>query len=321
MKRGLLFLFICILALLAINSPYVSGYVEALKTDSIPVLKQKDELYEKIEGAAAEKNIAAEDARIDKIWKAIPGYNGYEIDIDASYKKMKKKGKYDPSKLIFRETRPKVHLKDLPPAPLYRGNSSKPMVAFAVNVAWGNEYLPDMLAVLKKQNVSASFFLEGNWVKKYPELARMIVDGGHEVGNHSYSHVDMAKVTKERAIEELKKTNEVIEATTGKQSKWFAPPSGSLGTNTAEIAASQKLGTIMWTVDTIDWQKPSPETILNRVTTKTANGSIILMHPTEPTAAALQRMILILKEKDFKLGTISELLSEERIHPVLVEKR
>ncbi|OCA85428.1 hypothetical protein A8F94_11080 [Bacillus sp. FJAT-27225] len=321
MKRGFLFLITCILVLLAINNPYVSGYIQAMKTNSMPALKQKDPLYEKIEAAAAEKNIAAQDAKIDKVWKRIPGYNGYEVDMEASYKKMKKAGKYDPSKLIFKEIRPKVHLEDLPPAPLYRGNPSKPMVAFAVNVAWGNEYLPDMLAVLKKQNVYASFFLEGNWVKKYPDLAKMIVDGGHEVGNHSYSHVDMAKVTRERALEELRKTNDVIEATTGKKSRWFAPPSGSLGTNTAELAATLKLGTIMWTVDTIDWQKPSPETILKRVTTKAGNGSIILMHPTEPTAAALERMILSLKEKNLKIATVSELLSEDRIHPAQVKKR
>jgi len=67
------------------------------------------------------------------------------------------------------------------------------MVSFLINVAWGNEYLPDILATLKKQNVKASFFLEGRWVQKNPELAKMIVEAGHEVGNHSYTHPDMSK--------------------------------------------------------------------------------------------------------------------------------
>lgn len=69
----------------------------------------------------------------------------------------------------------------------------------------------------------------------------------------------------------------------------------------------------MWTVDTIDWQKPSPETIINRVVNKVENGSMVLMHPTESTANALDRMIVGIKDKDLQIGTVTSLLSEERI--------
>ncbi|RDU38594.1 hypothetical protein DRW41_03255 [Neobacillus piezotolerans] len=315
-KRFGLFLMACFLFISLVNSPLVGSYIQSLKIGAEAVSKQNDPLYERISMEAAEKRIPAEDARIDKVWKTMPGYNGLEIDIPASYRKMKASGKFDPKKLVYKEVKPKIHLGQLPPAPIFRGSPSKPMVSFAVNVAWGNEFLPDMLAVMKRHNVSASFFLEGNWVKKNPEIAKMIASAGHEIGNHSYSHADMKRISKEKALDELRKTNEVIEATIGNKCTWFAPPSGSMGPDTAAIAAEAGMGTIMWTVDTVDWKKPSPETIINRVSSKVSNGSIILMHPTEPTALALERLILSIKEKKLKIGTVSDMLSESRVEVI-----
>lgn len=315
-KRLGLLLIACFLSISLINSPLVGSYIQSLKIGAQAVAKQNNPLFERISKAAEENVVPPEDARIDKVWKAMPGYNGLEVDIPASYRKMKASGKFDPKKLIYKEVRPKVHLGQLPPAPVFRGSPSKPMVSFAVNVAWGNEYLPDMLAVMKKHNVSASFFLEGNWVKKNPELAKMIASAGHEIGNHSYSHADMKRISREKALEELRKTNDVIKATTGIKCTWFGPPSGSMGPDTAAIAAETGMGTIMWTVDTVDWKKPSPETIINRVSSKVSNGSIILMHPTEPTALALDRLIVSIKEKKLKIGTVSDMLSENRVEAI-----
>jgi probable sporulation protein (polysaccharide deacetylase family) len=181
-------------------------------------------------------------------------------------------------------------------------------------VAWGNEYLSEMLATLKKHNISVSFFLEGNWVKKNPDLAKMIVSSGHEVGNHSYSHPDMKQLTASRAREQMVKTNEIIEAATGEKCVWFAPPSGSYRDETIKVADELKMMTVMWTVDTVDWKKPSPDVLINRVMTKIDNGSMVLMHPTESTAKSLNRLITQIKQKDLKIGTVSELMSEERVN-------
>ena len=74
--------------------------------------------------------------------------------------------------------------------------------------------LHDMLAVLKKQHVKATFFLEGRWTKNNPELAKMIYEEGHEIGNHSYSHPNMQTLSTQ-AIRKNFETNEVIEAVTG----------------------------------------------------------------------------------------------------------
>lgn len=297
----------------SVNNSIVNPYVASLKKGSLPVAKQSNPLYQAIVKNAPKYEVQPSEAKIDPIWKALPGYNGLQVDIEASYKNMKKDGKFTEKKLIFKQTKPKHHLADLPPSPIYRGHPDKPMVSFLINVAWGNEYLPSMLATLKKHHVSASFFLEGNWVKKNPDLAKIIVDAGHEIGNHSYSHPDMKRLSAARAREELIRTNEVVEATTGVKSKWFAPPSGSYREETVKIAADLKMKTVMWTVDTVDWQKPSPDMLIQRVMGKVSNGSLILMHPTEATAQSLDRLIMLIEQKGLEIGTLSDVMDEKRM--------
>jgi probable sporulation protein (polysaccharide deacetylase family) len=297
----------------SVNNPFVDTYVASLTGNVLTVGKQEDPLYQSIVKNASTYEIPPSNAKIDEVWKAIPGYNGLTVDIDASYKNMKKSGIFDEKKLVFKQTKPSVHLKDLSASPIYRGNPDKPMVSFIINVAWGNEYLPEMLAALKKHQVKASFFLEGRWVKNNPDLAKMIVSSGHEVGNHSYTHPDMKRISAAQTREQLQKTNEVIEAATGKKSIWFAPPSGSYRDETVQIAAEFKMKTVMWTVDTIDWQKPSPDQLIHRVISKIDKGYMVLMHPTASTAKSLDRLITLIEEKGLKIGTVSDLMSEERI--------
>jgi probable sporulation protein (polysaccharide deacetylase family) len=313
MKKFCLMAFLLLSAWFSVNNSLVDTYVATLKGNALTVGKQEDPLYQSIVKNASTYEIPPSNAKIDEVWKAIPGYNGITVDIEASYKNMKKIGTFNEKKLVYKQTEPSVHLNDLTPSPIYRGHPDKPMVSFIINVAWGNEYLPEMLATLKKHQVKASFFLEGRWVKNNPELAKMIVSAGHEVGNHSYTHPDMKRISAAQTRDQLLKTNEVIEAATGKKSIWFAPPSGSYRDETVTIAAEFKMKTVMWTVDTIDWQKPSPNQLINRVISKISNGSMVLMHPTESTAKSLDTLITRIEEEGLKLGTVSDLMSEERI--------
>ncbi len=101
------------------------------------------------------------------------------------------------------------------------------------------------------------FFFDGSWVKNNPNLAMMLLEEGHEIGNHAYSHPDMSKLTIARINEEIMKTNQVIEATMDVTPKWFAPPSGSYNQTVVEQAAKQGMNTVLWTVDTVDWRKPN----------------------------------------------------------------
>ncbi len=314
MKKIISLCLVCLFAFIMINNQFINEFITKIKGNTVDVAKRQDSLYLEIEQKANEFAIPPSDAKIDRVWKAIPGYNGQTVDLEASYERMKKNGKFDEYKLVFKQKKPNIPFSNLPPSPMYKGNPEKPMVSFIINVAWGNEYLSGMLATLKEHHVKATFFLEGRWVQKYPELAKMIFDAGHEVGNHSYTHPNMQNLTSSQIRQEIVKTNEVIEATTGKQGSWFAPPSGSFKNEVVQIAAEEKMRTVMWSIDTIDWQKPTPDVLINRVMSKIHNGAIILMHPTESTEKSLEQLIVQIKEKNLQIDTISELVKEDRIY-------
>lgn len=320
MKRLLKWILVMGIASLIVQNPWTSQYVSSLKQTSIPAGKNL-ELYNEIQDYAQSVYIPPKDARIDRVWKKIPGINGLKVDIEASYSNMKKKGKFIEKLLVYEQIPPKVHIRDLPAEPIYKGNPEKPMISFLINVAWGEEYLVDILATLKKHNIKATFFLEGRWVQKNPDLAKMIAEGHHDIGNHSYTHPDLRTLSTAKTLEELKKTNEIIEATTGIQSIWFAPPSGAFRSETVRIAKQLNMETIMWSVDTIDWRKPSKQVLLQRVLPKLHNGALILMHPTASTRDSLETLIVEAKKAGYQIGSISKLLSEERIVSSYVEQR
>ncbi|GIN70425.1 hypothetical protein J14TS2_09000 [Bacillus sp. J14TS2] len=312
-KNLIAFTLIAILSISAIFNPYTKQYLGQLKNGYVPASKGQDELYNQIIEAAQNYQADSQDAKIDRVWKAMPGYNGIRVDEKASYQKMKKNKVFDERKLVFIQVKPKVHLTDLSPAPIYRGHPDKPMVSFLINVAWGNEYIPSILETLKEHKTYATFFLEGRWVKENPELAKMIADSGHEIGNHSYSHPNMAHISATQMKQELSQTNEIIEATTKITPTWFGPPSGAYRDETVKIADAQGLKTIMWTVDTIDWRKPSPQVLVQRVMSNVHPGAMILMHPTDATAKSLDTLISEIHAQDLKIGTVTKLMDEERI--------
>ncbi|MBA9024820.1 polysaccharide deacetylase family protein [Peribacillus huizhouensis] len=297
---------------LLVQNPYVDVYVKSITGQSVVAVKQSDTLMQDIESKAKDYEIAPQDARIDSIWKTVPGLNGLKVNVRESYKAMREKGVFNEKKLVLTQVSPNVHISDLTPAPIYRAHPEKPVVSLLINVAWGNEYLQDMLAILKENDVKATFFLEGRWTKNNPELAKMIKQGEHEIGNHSYSHPDMKTLSQSAAKNEMQKTNEVIEAVTDEKVKWFAPPSGSFRDQTVEDANSLGMGTILWSVDTIDWQKPSPDVLLNRVLSKVHSGAFILMHPTDASASSLEELIQQLKKKGLQIVTVSEAVNEKR---------
>jgi peptidoglycan-N-acetylglucosamine deacetylase len=281
-------------------------------TASSPAIK-KDYLNKKIQAFSDQYRIEPIDAKVDRIWKAIPGYNGLAVNIEASYKKMKKNGNFDENKVVYKEIPPNVHLEDLAAEPIYRGNPQKAMVALLINVAWGNEYIPEILKILNGHQTKATFFFDGSWVKKNPDLAALIKEGGHEIGNHAYSHPDLKQSSKDETIVEISKTNDVIKETLGIKPKWFAPPSGSFNQVTIQVAEQLEMKTILWTVDTVDWRKPATSEMVQRVLTKVENGSMVLMHPTKPVAEGLGTMIMKIKAKGYQLGNVSDLMSEKRI--------
>lgn len=274
--------------------------------------KKQPDLKATIEALAEEYKIAPVDAYIDSVWKKTAGRNGRKVNIDKSYKKMKKANKFDEHLLVFDEIPPEVSLTDLAVAPIFRGNPHKDMVALLINVSWGTEHIPEILQALDKQQVKATFFIEGKWAKENIESVKMIHEQNHLIGNHAYNHPDMANLSKLEMQEQIDKTNDIIEAIIGERPKWFAPPSGSFNQEVVQVAADLQMETILWTVDTIDWKKPSVSVMINRVMTKVHPGATILMHPTDPVAQGLEELIKEIKSKNLDLGTIEVLLDEQR---------
>lgn len=277
-----------------------------------------NDLRLRIETAAAKLNAPPVDAVVDRVWKAIPGYNGLEIDVESTYRNALLAPK-EPVKLVYRQIEPKVSLNELGAEPIYRGNPAKPMVSLMINVAWGNQYIVPMLDILDEENVKVTFFLDGSWLSKNPELATEMFKRGHEMENHAYTHPNMSTLSRARATVEIEKTQKLLKESLGVTNKWFAPPSGDFDQETVEIASSLGLKTVLWTVDTVDWRNPSPESIVAKITSKAEPGTLVLMHPTASSSKALKAMIRGIKAKGLQLGTVSQTLSAERLIPSDVE--
>ncbi|MHA6484348.1 polysaccharide deacetylase family protein [Paenibacillus sp. strain BS8-2] len=278
---------------------------------------EKRELYNRIVAEAETKYIEPVNARIDRVWHAIPGYNGLEVDIERTYEEALKSARAEPIPFRYKEIEPKIGLEDLGAHPIYKGNSNKRMIAFMINVAWGNEYLDPILETLARENVRATFFLDGSWLNKNGELAQKIVDAGHELSNHAYSHPDMKNLNRSDQYSQIMRTEKLLKERLGINNRWFAPPSGSYNGATVQIAKEQGLQTVLWTIDTVDWMKPQPQTIVNKINSKLEPGALILMHPTASSSAALHGMIASAKSKGYFIGTVSETLSSARTPAVL----
>ncbi|CAM3146729.1 polysaccharide deacetylase family protein [Paenibacillus lupini] len=319
--------FIVLFVFIRLNVGGVMNYIEAVKgqesveagTEAALSDQDKATLRETIEAAAQQQYIEPIDARIDRVWKAIPGYNGLEVDVEKTFQQTIASGKTSPIQFVYKEIPPKISLRDLGPWPIYKGNPNKKMIAIMVNVAWGNEYLPAILNTFDKENVKATFFLDGSWLKKYPDVAKQIQERGHEISNHAYSHPDMKTLSRQNAYTQISRTEDLLKGTLGVQNKWFAPPSGSYNQMTVQVAEEQGLMTVLWTIDTVDWRKPSPDWIIQKISSKLEPGALILMHPTSSSRDALLGMIREAKRQGYALGTVSETLSSDRI-PAAVEQ-
>ncbi|GAB6098839.1 hypothetical protein JCM16358_07180 [Halanaerocella petrolearia] len=192
--------------------------------------------------------------------------------------------------------------------PYYHGPTDKQAISLTINVAWGQEYIPQMLDVLDEYNVKATFFFVGSWVKKFPELVAEIKEQGHELGNHGLKHVHPKQLSEEELKSLILENQRLIQEIADYKTNLFAPPYGEVDDRVAQIAGQIGYKTIMWSADTIDWQRPKPARIIQRVMRKAKSGGIVLMHPTKPTTQALPQIISKLQNEGYNIVTVSQLL-------------
>lgn len=195
--------------------------------------------------------------------------------------------------------------------PIYKGNSGQKAVAITINVDWGEEYIPAMLEELNKAGAKATFFVTGSWAQKNPEVLQNIFAQGHSIQNHGFKHLHFAALSSVQTAAEIKKAEEVVYDIIGCRTSFFASPYGEQNRQIMQGVKSADYDLIMWTVDTIDWQRPSPDVIVKRVMNKVENDAIILMHPTEPTVKALPGLLQRLQEEGYQMLTIEQIVMQK----------
>lgn len=195
--------------------------------------------------------------------------------------------------------------------PIYKGLEDKNKIAFACNVVWGEEYLPQMLKLFKDRDLKITFFIGGQWAEKNEELLKSIYNDGHELGNHGYKHLHHSKLSPETNKQEITKTEEIVNRITGYKTNLFAPPYGDL--NDVVVSSAEALGykVIMWSIDTIDWNTKDYERIIQRLEGKHHKGAIVLMHPTRVTIEALPIIIENMESHGYEITTICDLLETD----------
>lgn len=194
------------------------------------------------------------------------------------------------------------------PRAVYHGKTSEPKVALACNVFWGEEFLPEMLAELGRNNIKITFFIGGSWAKRNPQVLKMIAENGHELGNHTFSHPHPNALSKEQNKDQILRTEALVAELTDRKTTLYAPPYGEFNTTVLAAASELNYTTIMWSIDTIDWKRPPEDVLINRVTKKLHNGAIILMHPTAPTTNALPELIARIRSAGYTITTVSDIL-------------
>ena len=196
----------------------------------------------------------------------------------------------------------------VPAQAIYQGNSGQKIVAICVNVDWGEESLQDMLEKFKKHKVRVTFFVTGQWAEKNPELVKQMNEAGHSIQNHGYKHLHFNQLSYPQIKEQIMKTEKIVEQLTGKKTIYFASPYGEYNNNLISTVNEINYSLIMWSIDTVDWELPSADTIVKRVMNKMHNDAIILMHPTKPTLEALPDLLTQIEKQGYQMQTLDKII-------------
>jgi peptidoglycan/xylan/chitin deacetylase (PgdA/CDA1 family) len=193
--------------------------------------------------------------------------------------------------------------------------SSKKEVALTFDDAPDGEFTPKILDVLKREGVKATFFVVGNRIEAHPDIMRRIVAEGHAIGNHSYNHANLPKLTDAEFRQQIRKTDELIRHYTGYVPTIVRPPYGAISEEQIKWLKSQNKIVINWNVDSLDWKSLDAKTVEANVLAHVFPGSIILQHSgggtgedLTGTVEALPNIIKHLRENGLKMVTIPQLL-------------
>lgn len=189
------------------------------------------------------------------------------------------------------------------------GDTAKKQIAITFDDGPHPQYTPKLLAILKQYNVKATFFLVGELAAQHPYLVKAEIAAGHEVGNHTFHHVNLTKIPPSYIATEIQACGDVIKKITGKRPELFRPPGGDYNDNVARVAEAENYTMILWTDDPGDYAKPGSNVIMSRTLDKLTNGGIILIHDgIQQTIDILPELIKYLKSHGYEIVTIDDMM-------------
>lgn len=204
------------------------------------------------------------------------------------------------------------HTTSIVPGDFARGDKNSPRIALTFDAGASPKPTPLILDTLAKHHVHATFFLTGKWISQNRSLTRRIADEGHEIGNHTYSHRSLTKLSAGEIAREADRTELLVQELTGRSTKpLLRVPFGARDKRVEDVIADLGYHSIYWDLDSWDSVKVgiTPDEIEQRVETKIRNGSIVLMHcGSSATAEALDSILQKLSDAGYQQVTISELM-------------
>ena len=189
---------------------------------------------------------------------------------------------------------------------LVQDSMEHPVVALTFDDGPSSRYTPELLDGLKERGVKASFFLVGKNIEENSDLIRRMEAEGHLIGNHTYNHVQLDKISDASAREEILKTNNAIYEVTGRYPQYMRPPYGAWKKN-MEICV--EMLPVFWTIDTLDWKTKNVQAVCQVVEKEIEDGAIILMHDEyETTVNAALKIVDEYQEKGYEFVTVDRLI-------------
>ena len=190
--------------------------------------------------------------------------------------------------------------------PIYCVETDYKTVSLTFDAAWGNEDTQQLIDILGKYGVTATFFVVGDWVEKYPESVQALAEAGHEIMNHSDDHAHFNSLTTDQIIADINACNDKIEAITGVRPTLFRPPYGEYDDHVVAAVRSMGMEPIQWDVDSLDWKDLSAGEITSRVVSRVQPGSIVLFHNAAlHTPEALPAIIESLLQEGYTFVPVS----------------
>lgn len=175
------------------------------------------------------------------------------------------------------------------------------------------KYTERLLNIFKENGGKATFFVVGNRASYQKNILKRMTDEGHEVGNHTYSHLSLKEIEYDEAVDQISRAKTIIESATGVDNKLVRAPYGDLNADVKEIARELNVSLIHWSLDSFDWMTRDAQLVYDELMSRVKDGDIILLHDIhESTVEAMEMVIPELVNKGYKLVTVSELLTETR---------